>query len=156
MHMKEGIKVEENLWKIKKITKEKFISPMTILKDQANFLEKDTENLLRVELVTSQVDNPFNFELKYSLRTEFFIISDAMSGYRYKLLTLYSNPLLRYPVGICNYNNKIHLNVDKYNLDAFCNDEEQFRRALDSLFNKAETIEAITMLYNNSKIASKK
>ena len=76
-----------------------------------------------------------------------------MSGYKYKLLTVYSNPLLRYPVGICDYDNKVHLKTDKFNLDSSCNDEEQFRRALDRLFTRKETIEAITTLYNNSKIA---
>ena len=140
--------MSKSMWNLKNIDNEIKNSPSAILREQAEHFEKETKQVLyaRIDNVTLK-GNP---DFEYKLASNFSIMSPALDNYTYTIFTVYSNPESNYPLAITiNFNKKDDL--DWFQPDHVCKDEEEFIKALDSIIASEKVTEIVHILYSKSK-----
>jgi hypothetical protein len=82
-----------NLWP--DFTAEKVRTPKTVLKEQAALLGEKTKNLILGEVTTDKIPNSNGKEV---ISEELYLVVPSLGNYRYKLVELYHEPALVYPL----------------------------------------------------------
>jgi hypothetical protein len=82
-----------NLWP--DFTTEKVRTPKTVLKEQAALLGEKTKNLILGEVVTDKVPLESGKEV---ISEELYLVVPSLGNYRYRLVELYHEPALVYPL----------------------------------------------------------
>ncbi|MCB2287047.1 hypothetical protein LGK99_07980 [Clostridium algidicarnis] len=89
---------------------------------QAKLFEKKVKGELFIRLLKINISDN---KSKYSLGTNFEIVSPSLDNYSYTLFTVYSRVETDYPIGIeCNYLTDKSSTDDVLTLDYECNNEE--------------------------------
>jgi hypothetical protein len=123
----------ENLWGDLPVGDARMMTPMTVLKEQANLLDERTNGVLlcRVYVLAKSP----NIELDMD------VIAPALDSYRYTLLRV-SHPVLLYPLEMTD------LTREKQFL---CANEQEFRRDLRQILSSPEVHKVISALLSQSK-----
>ena len=122
--------------------------PFAILNKQAQIFEKKVKDVLFIRLAKINISDN---KSKYSLSTNFEIVSPSLDNYSYTLFTVYSRAESDYPVGIeCNYLIDKKKNDDILRLDHECNNIEEFIEVLKKVLQSQESKKIIRTLYNKS------
>lgn len=139
----------KSLWNLKNIDNEVKNSPNAILREQAQFFEKETKSVLYAKITNITLPKSEDFE--YRMATNFSIISPALDNYTYTFFTFYTNPESNYPLAIClNYNKEIDLE-DWFVPDYKCENDEEFEKAITEILGSDKVTEIVHILYSKSK-----
>jgi hypothetical protein len=128
----------ENLWPPFDVS-EGPVPPITILKQQASLLGRNTKNLLEAEVETSTSD------LKRHLRHILFLVAPALNFYRHQLLEVEHDVTNMYPATI---------RVSGSETDppgTVCETPDEFKEALKAVFAGDETKRVINSLLRQSE-----
>lgn len=133
-----------NLWNLKDIDKKVANSPNLILEEQAKYFEKSLKDVLYARITNTKLKELYL--VRYSLATNFSIVSPTLDNYTYTLFTVYSNPESNYPVAISVNDNK-----DNIDVDYTCCNETEFIDKLSGILSSEKITEIITVLYSKSR-----
>ncbi|MED3994645.1 hypothetical protein P4647_08270 [Peribacillus frigoritolerans] len=137
-----------DLWGFKKIDKSDLQgTPHGLLKEQADFFDKKTDDYLYARLKNRKL--PSAVDDKYYFATNFDIVAPQLDGYSYTLLTIYSMPESDFPVAISNNSTKKEeWEIEDY--DHTCNNEKEFVEVIKEILQSQETMSIIRNLYSKS------
>ena len=139
-----------DLWGDLNLKNEDNEDPFAILNKQVKVFEKKVKEVLFIRLVKINISDS---KSKYSLSTNFEIVSPGLDNYSYTLFTVYSRAESDYPIGIeCNYIKDKKSTDDSLKLDHECNDKEEFIKALSSVLQSEDSKKIIRTLYHKSRI----
>ncbi|QDK77821.1 hypothetical protein EXU85_04125 [Spirosoma sp. KCTC 42546] len=134
----------QNLWP--EFTIDKTKSPKAILKEQAGYLMKKTNNVLSAEVETVQAGNE-------QIIQHFYIVAPAINNYRYMLFSVRHKIIGYYPVtvvsGIEIFNEE---DGDSFTLGIpmEAKNEEEFIKSLSTVFNDPDNTRIISSLLSQS------
>src|SRR6185436_13952765 len=127
---------QRNLWP-EDIAVTDAVAPVSLLKEQAALLGERTKNLVEGS-VTSGVGKSLALMLEGGFTYDFDIVAPALNYYRYRLFSI-SHGVELYPLTISG--------TDALNSDEFeVNNEEEFLKALETIFSFEKTKRIISSL----------
>jgi len=141
----------ENLWGFTKNNLKKDIgnSPHGILKDQMEYFEKNTNDVLLARIKNFRI---LDKECQYPLATSFEIVAPALDSYAYKLFTMYCKPESDFPVLVFTREAEDILSILEFNADFLCKDEQEFISALRELLGSEDTTRIVQTLYSKCNL----
>ncbi|MDZ7898058.1 MAG: hypothetical protein U5N85_08525 [Arcicella sp.] len=116
-----------NLWP--DFTIEKVRTPKTVLKEQAALLGERTRNLILGEVVSDKVPLKSGKEV---ISEELYLVVPSLGNYRYRLVELYHEPALVYPLFEGLY-------LSEGMKSNGINDENDLTKYLSSVFTNTKT-----------------
>lgn len=139
-----------DLWGKLDLNNEDNEEPFSILNKQVKVFEKKVNDVLFIRLLKINISDS---KSKYSLSTNFEIVSPSLDNYSYTLFTVYSRAENDYPIGIeCNYLKDKKSMDDILKLDYECNNKEEFIEALRNVLQSEESKKIVRTLYHKSCI----
>lgn len=130
-----------NLWP-EDIAVTNAVAPVTILKEQASLLGERTKNLVEGSVVAPGIVRDVDFLLKDRFSYGFNLVAPALNNYRYRLFSI-SHGVEFYPLTISGSE---ALNSDELQV----NNEEEFFKALETIFSSEKTKRIIGSLIAQS------
>lgn len=141
----------ESLWGFTKNNLKKDIgnSPHGILKEQLEYFEKNTNDVLVGRMKNIRINNR---DYEFPLATSFEIIAPSLDSYSYKLFTMYCKPESDFPVLIYIRDTDDYESVDEFNADFTCKDENEFILALRTILSSEDTTRIVQTLYSKCNL----
>ena len=130
----------KNLWSADLLSGEEMIFPITILQEQARYLEEMTKNILVAKIKTYTITK--KKQAKLSIIHAFNIFVPAMNNYDFELLRLEQEELTSYPLVVF-----ASLTEESYKV----NNSNDLEKALAIVFNGQKTVSVIQSLIQQSK-----
>lgn len=140
----------ENLWGFNKLDIKRGTegSPHGILKEQLEYFEKNTSEVLRGRMKNITVNYP---DCEYRLSTSFEIVAPGLDSYSYTLFTMYCKPESDFPVLIFYRQARNFLELEG-NEDFLCNNEGEFIAALKEVMGSEDTTRIVQTLYSKCNL----
>lgn len=135
----------KNLWPTDLLNGDNFLLPITILQEQANFLNEMTKNIVVASIKTEKVSIAVkgnNNETKPGILHTLKISAPAIGNYDFDLIRLVQENMLPYPLRIF-----APLSEIKYEI----NNAEELENSLKEIFTDKKTIATIQSLIMQSK-----
>ena len=133
----------KNLWSKEMLTNNNLVLPITILHEQARYLNEMAQNIIVAKVNTSKVTiAQKNNESKPGILHILKIVAPAIGNYDFDLVRLIQEQLLPYPLTV--YSPLLDMKVEVVNSD-------QLQIALSTIFNDKKTISTIQSLLLQSK-----
>ncbi|MEM9933958.1 MAG: hypothetical protein AAF824_10110 [Bacteroidota bacterium] len=129
-----------NLWPELDLTK--ISTPAMVLKEQAEFLSNNTDNILNAFIKSSVTDSNGNyFETTHPIKHEFVIIAPQLKNYSYELFYVVH--------GLDIYPLEIFWSDQKYKPLYTVRNEADFMESLKQIFADPKTFKVIQALYTH-------
>lgn len=138
----------KDLWNLDNLKEEIKGAPNVVLKEQVEYFNETTEEIICARLIES--DNEATFINDYEMITELVIIAPNLNGYRYRLLTVFSNLDPLFPVAVvANYNKDMPEILDKSEI---CNTYAEYEDKLEKIIGSKRTNQIVRTLYSKSTL----
>ncbi|MDX2301737.1 MAG: hypothetical protein NW226_03005 [Microscillaceae bacterium] len=139
MTLNQNIDYIENLWSDAISLEEKVVTPVTILKQQASYLAKITQNVVHADV---NLIEDF-YRLSYGFGPSkfvygFILVAPTLNNYQYKLFTIIHD-IVPYPIELFFFD-------EKYTLQ----DEDDFIEILRYILSDERTIKVVRSLISQS------
>lgn len=134
----------KNLWPDDLLEGENYILPITVLQEQARFLNEMTRNILVANINTQKVSVAVQNknETKPAILHTLKIVAPAIGNYDFELVRLVQEEMLPYPLRIYS-----PLTEQRFEV----NNSEELEHALSQVFNEDKTISTIQSLLIQSR-----